>query len=327
MSRIFKSIYIFLAAALMPALGAGVSAAEKEAVVFKIVKSDDEWKKILTPEQYKITRQGGTECAFTGKYWDFKGKGVFKCVCCGIPLFKTDEKFESGTGWPSFTAPFSKDSVVSLTDSGHGMVRTEIRCAACGAHLGHVFNDGPAPGGQRYCINSAALVFEPEKKAAANPVKTEKACFGAGCFWGVEEYFRKLDGVTGTTVGYMGGSMKNPSYKDVCTDKTGHAEVLLIEFDPSKISYGQLLGHFWKMHNPTTLNRQGPDHGTQYRSVIFCYGPEQKKEAEASKDALQKSGKYKNPVVTEIVPAGEFWRAEEYHQRYHQKHGGPSCGI
>src|ERR1700716_3060787 len=144
----------------------------------------------------------------------------------------------------------------------------------------------------------------------------EKALFGAGCFWGVEETFRKLKGVTSTAVGYAGGKKENPSYEDVCSDETGHAEVVQVEFDPSQIGYDQLVDIFWSNHNPTTLNRQGPDVGTQYRSVIFYHSPEQKQKAEASKAELEKSGRFGNrPIVTKIEPAPKFWRAEEYHQR------------
>jgi peptide-methionine (S)-S-oxide reductase len=155
----------------------------------------------------------------------------------------------------------------------------------------------------------------------------EKATFGAGCFWGVEAAFRQIKGVKATTVGYMGGKLKDPTYQDVCTDRTGHAEVVEVEFDPSEVSYEDLLRVFWDNHDPTTLNRQGPDTGTQYRSVIFYHTPEQEAAAKASKEALAKSGRYKRPIVTEIVPAPEFWRAEEYHQQYLEKRGLAHCHI
>jgi peptide-methionine (S)-S-oxide reductase len=155
----------------------------------------------------------------------------------------------------------------------------------------------------------------------------EKATFGAGCFWGVEATFRQVNGVTNTTVGYMGGTLKNPTYKDVCTDKTGHAEVVQVEYDPSVVSYDNLLAVFWQCHDPTTLNRQGPDIGTQYRSVIFFHTPEQEKAARLSKEELDKAGIFGRPIVTEIEPASEFWRAEEYHQQYLEKRGLAHCRI
>ncbi|PRZ17083.1 peptide-methionine (S)-S-oxide reductase [Laceyella sediminis] len=153
------------------------------------------------------------------------------------------------------------------------------------------------------------------------------ATFGAGCFWGVEETFRKLPGVLNTAVGYMGGTKENPTYEEVCTDKTGHAEVVQVEFDPEQITYADLLDVFWNNHNPTTLNRQGPDVGTQYRSVIFYHDETQKELAEASKQELDRSGRFKNPIVTQVEPATTFWRAEEYHQRYLQKRGMDSCHL
>ena len=155
----------------------------------------------------------------------------------------------------------------------------------------------------------------------------EKAMFGAGCFWGVEVAFRRVKGVTSATVGYSGGTMKNPTYKDVCTDRTGHAEVVLVEFDPAQVSYEQLLEVFWGSHDPTQLKRQGPDVGTQYRSAIFIFNPQQEAAAKASKERLQQSGKSKRPIVTEITPAGEFYRAEEYHQQYLEKRGLASCHL
>ena len=155
----------------------------------------------------------------------------------------------------------------------------------------------------------------------------EKATFGAGCFWGVEAAFRQVEGVVSTAVGYMGGSLKNPTYKDVCTDTTGHAEAVEVTYDPANVSYEELLKVFWQTHDPTTLNRQGPDVGTQYRSAIFFHGGEQEAAARASKEKLEKSGAYKRPIVTEIVPAGEFWQAEEYHQQYLEKRGLSHCAI
>jgi peptide-methionine (S)-S-oxide reductase len=154
-----------------------------------------------------------------------------------------------------------------------------------------------------------------------------KATFAAGCFWGVEEAFRRLKGVHTTAVGYTGGTMRNPTYADVCTDRTGHAEVVQVEYDPAQVSYDDLLTVFWSTHNPTTPNRQGPDVGTQYRSAIFYHTPDQQAAAAASKEALQKSGRYPRPVVTEITPAAEFYRAEEYHQRYLEKQGRASCHL
>jgi peptide-methionine (S)-S-oxide reductase len=156
---------------------------------------------------------------------------------------------------------------------------------------------------------------------------TETATFGAGCFWGIEAAFRNIPGVIDSAVGYSGGHMRNPTYKDVCTDETGHAEVVQVTFDPSKLSYEQLLDAFWEMHDPTQVNRQGPDFGSQYRSAIFFHSPEQKASAEKSKAALQASGKFRKPIATEITPAGPFYRAEEYHQRYLEKRGAASCHI
>ena len=154
-----------------------------------------------------------------------------------------------------------------------------------------------------------------------------KALFGAGCFWGVEAAFRQVEGVLATAVGYSGGRLENPTYENVCSGRTGHAEVVEVEYDPSKVTYEQLLDVFWENHDPTTLNRQGPDVGEQYRSAIFTLDPEQEAAARASKERLEKSGRYKRPIVTEITPASKFYRAEEYHQRYLEKHGLAHCRI
>jgi peptide-methionine (S)-S-oxide reductase len=176
--------------------------------------------------------------------------------------------------------------------------------------------------------HASAVIANPGKAGNGDKVtKMEKATFGAGCFWGVEAAFRKVKGVKATAVGYSGGSLSNPTYEDVCTNRTGHAEVVQVEYDPAQVSYDDLLSIFWENHDPTTLNRQGPDVGTQYRSVIFYHTPQQKAAAAASKERLANSGKYRRPIVTEILPASTFWKAEDYHQQYLEKRGLSTCRI
>jgi peptide methionine sulfoxide reductase msrA/msrB len=280
----------------------------------KVVKTDDEWKKILTPEQFHVLRKAGTERPFSGEYNDHNQEGIYHCAACGTPLFPSNTKYDHGTGWPSFTDPLEKDNITFHDDFSLAMKRIEVRCATCGSHLGHVFNDGPAPSYQHYCINSVALDFRPESTA-----KKDVATFAAGCFWGVEDKFSKIKGVLETAVGFTDGTVKDPTYPQVCQGNTGHAEAVHIIFDPKIVTYPELLEAFFRFHDPSQLNRQGPDVGSQYRSAIFYHSEEQKIQADNMIQRLKESDRFPSPIVTQVKPASEFYMAEEYHQKFYEK--------
>ncbi|HUU52814.1 MAG TPA: bifunctional methionine sulfoxide reductase B/A protein [Candidatus Heimdallarchaeota archaeon] len=299
-------------------------------MVKKVIRSEEEWKEILTPEQYRVLRKSGTERAFTGQYNDFYEEGVYICAACSTPLFSSGTKYNHGTGWPSFTAVLEEYNVEYRADYSLLMKRTEVRCGVCGSHLGHVFDDGPSPTHKHFCINSVALDFTSKDTGSTvsstdqehneeNKIVTETATFAAGCFWGVEHKFGQLKGVLSTTVGYSGGEVKNPSYKQVCSNETGHAEAVHIIYDPAEITYEDLVAFFFKIHDATQINRQGLDVGSQYRSAIFYHDDTQKKTALKVIEDLNTSGRYKKPITTQVVPYSEFYKAEEYHQKYYDK--------
>jgi peptide methionine sulfoxide reductase msrA/msrB len=293
-------------------------------------------KQSLSPEQFHVTQEAGTEPPFKNAYWDMHADGLYLDVVSGEPLFSSLDKYDSGTGWPSFTRPL-QDNVVMRDDHQLGAKRTEVRSKAADSHLGHVFDDGPGEGGKRFCMNSAALKFVPVedlKKAGlgrylflfADKRGWDIATVAGGCFWGTEEFLGRLPGVEAAQVGYTGGTTLKATYTDVTTGQSGHAEAVQILFDPKKTSYENILLYFFKMHDPTTANQQGNDRGTQYRSAIFYRTPKQKQVAEAVKSRVQKSAQWKKPIVTQIEPLGPFWRAEEEHQDYLEKHpGGYTC--
>lgn len=306
--------------------------------------------KELTPEEKRVIVDKGTEMPFTGEYYNFHGNGLYVCRRCDAPLYRSSDKFDSGCGWPSFDDEI--DGAVKRTTDADGF-RTEITCANCGGHLGHVFlGEHFTEKDTRHCVNSISLKFVPMDevtpemaKAAGIDVQmtaaqeampaqatvadarpaTDTAYFAGGCFWGTEYMLEHLDGVKDVRSGYMGGHVKNPTYEQVCSGTTGHAETIEVVFDPSQTDFETVAKYFFEIHDPTQKNRQGPDVGYQYRSAVF-YKSEKQKEITEKLIGILKGKGY--DVVTEVAPAGEFWPAEGYHQDYYDNHHKqPYCHV
>lgn len=276
----------------------------------------------LTPEEEAVIVHRGTERPFTGEYLHHDEAGVYTCRRCGAELYRSTDKFDSHCGWPSFDDEIP-GAVERIPDPDG--IRIEIRCANCGGHLGHVFiGEGMTPKNTRHCVNSISLDFVPEgEESSATEEGYERAIFASGCFWGVEYQFKQKEGVISTTVGYTGGHAEDPTYREVCSYTTGHAEAVEVIFDPDMVTYEELAKLFFETHDFTQVNRQGPDIGDQYRSEIFYLNDEQKEIAESLIVELTDMG---YDVATRVTEASEFYPAEDYHQDYYAKTGGtPYC--
>ncbi|MDP9127921.1 MAG: bifunctional methionine sulfoxide reductase B/A protein [Pseudomonadota bacterium] len=304
-------------------------------------KSTDAVSK-LSPLQRDVTQNNATEPSFHNEFWNHKEEGIYVDVVSGEPLFSSTDKYDSKSGWPSFTQPIQKENVREMSDHSHGMQRIEARSTHGDCHLGHVFPDGPGPHGTRYCINSAALRFVPKDRLAeegygeflylfggdrgAEKSVTQRAVLAGGCFWGLQDLFRRQPGVIRTRAGYTGGTLPNPTYSHMKTGTTGHAEAIEILFDPARTTYRALLEFFFRIHDPSNKDRQGNDIGTQYRSAIFVLDNDQKRIAAEVVAAVNASGRWPGTVKTVITEAGPFYEAEEYHQDYLEKNpGGYTC--
>ena len=278
-------------------------------------KSTDE----LTPAETRVIVNKGTEPPFSGIYNDFFKNGTYCCKRCGAPLYRSTDKFKSTCGWPSFD-----DEIKGAINKQHDAdgFRAEILCANCGAHLGHIFSGEQLTDKNiRHCVNSISLIFIPDTDLTS----TAKAYFAGGCFWGMEYLFEHKDGIISVTSGYMGGSLPNPSYRDVTTGTTGHFETVEVVYDPAKISYEKLTKFFFEIHDPTQTNGQGPDIGSQYLSAVFYQNNSELETGQKLISILNNKG-YK--IATRLLPAADFWPAEDYHQDYYdRKKQKPYCHL
>jgi len=275
--------------------------------------------KKLSPEERYVIEDRGTEAPFSGKYEDHYKSGLYTCKRCGAPLYKSDSKFDAHCGWPSFDQALPK-AIKRLPDPD-GM-RTEIRCANCDAHLGHVFEgEHLTKKNVRYCVNSISMDFIPEEE-----IKKESIVLGGGCFWCTEAVFKMVPGVLGAEPGYAGGIKKDPTYEEVCSGDTGHAEVVKVDFLAEIVKLDRILDIFFSMHDPTSLNRQGNDEGTQYRSIILYSDEKQKNAVERHIKNIAKD--YEKPIVTELKKLEIFYPAEDYHKDYFKKNPAqPYCML